>query len=315
MRLCGGLDEDFHVKRRVAIAIPARNEANWIGACLDRLLAMPEDPRVASLRIIVVANNCTDATVEAVRRAPAEIELIETILPPEKANAGHARRAALDAGAEWLRRPHDVLLSTDADTHVAADWLSRTLDHLDAGYDAVAGLARLKGAELRLLPRQHRLRLAQLQRYETALAYLRSQGSGDEPWPRHDYEGGASIALTVDRYWRMGGAPTPEVGEDKALFDAVRAVGGKVRHATDVKVYTSCRLKGRAIGGASDTLDHWGRQDDQEPIYQVNPLNLALGHAPQGQAGLSFAELPREIAKARALVKAVRAGAGLAEAC
>ncbi len=303
------------MKRRVAIAIPARNEAEQIEGCLRRLLAMPRDPRAASFQIVVVANNCADATASKVLRCPGPIQLVEITLPPERANAGHARKAALDAAAGWLGRPQDVLLSTDADTHVAADWLSRTLDHLDAGYDAVAGLARLKGTELRLLAPRHRLRLAQLRKYEAALAYLRAPGADAEPWPRHYYEGGASIALTAGRYLRMGGAPTPAIGEDKALFDAVRTQGGKVRHAPDVKVYTSCRLTGRATGGASDTLDHWGRQDDHEPIYQVDPLNTALGQLATGRASLSFAELPQEILKARALVNIARSGAALAQAC
>jgi hypothetical protein len=50
------------------------------------------------------------------------------------------------------------------------------------------------------------------------------------------------MALTLARYNTTGGAPAPRVGEDKALFDAVRRRGGRVRHPHDVKVFTSCGL-------------------------------------------------------------------------
>ena len=187
-------------------------------------------------------------------------------------------------------------MSTDADTIVAEDWLSRTLDHLDAGWDAVAGLARLDPRELRGFNREHRRRLALVQRHENALTRLRA-ADGAEPWPRHFYEGGASIALTLDAYRRTGGAPTPPVGEDKALFDAVRGSGGRVRHATDVRVTTSARLVGRAPGGASDTLSAWGAQGEHDTIHGVTTV---------GGGPLSFAGLGAETRRARRLVAQVR---------
>lgn len=299
--------------RRVAVAVPARDEGDWIETCLARLLALEHDPRIARFEIVVLANNCRDDTAERASRMHPDIRVVETVLAPVDAHAGGARRAAFDAAVGFLTDPQDLLLSTDADTHVASDWLIRTLDHVDAGYDAVAGLARLKGTELRALDRDHRLRLALLRRYYAALDALRGGGGVDEPWPRHFYEGGASMALTYGRYIKIGGAPSPPVGEDKALFEAVRASGGRVRHPVDVKVFTSCRLAGRAAGGTSDTLGLWARQTLDEPIHEVQPLNVALAQAPPGP-GLTFAQLPGEIAKARALLSSARARAGLAEA-
>jgi hypothetical protein len=298
--------------RRVAVAIPARNEAAWIEPCLARLLALEHDDRVASFRVVVLANDCSDDTAERAQRMGGAVEVIQARLPSGQAHAGGARRAAFEAAADLLRSAGDVLLSTDADTHVADDWLLRTLDHIDAGHDAVAGLARFKGAELRGLDRAHRVRLAQLRRYYAALDGLRGDRGPDEPWPRHFYEGGASMALTLGRYRQIGGAPAPPVGEDKALFEAVRASGGRVRHPLDVKVFTSCRLAGRATGGTSDTLDLWGRQGLDDPIHEVQPLNVALGLAMSGQP-LTFAGLPAETDKARALLRAGRNRALLAE--
>jgi cellulose synthase/poly-beta-1,6-N-acetylglucosamine synthase-like glycosyltransferase len=292
------------MQRRIAIAIPARNEAACVVDCLERLDQLPADPRVIELRVVLLANNCTDDT--AARAAAFGrgwggcLDIRPVNLPPHHAHAGWARRLALDAAAESLRDPADVLMSTDADTLVGADWLANTLNHLDGGYDAVAGLARLIPRELRALPPRHRLRLAHIQRYESALDYLKAARDGAEPWPRHFYEGGASMALTLGAYRAAGGAPTPSVGEDKALFDAVRRTGGRVRHAMDVRVWTSARLHGRAPGGASDTLALWGRQANDVPIA--------------GYPHLTFRELQAETVRARHLVAQARAAAGFAEA-
>ncbi len=303
---------DLVVRRHVAVAVPAQNEAAWIEVCLGRLLAMERDERIASLRIVVLANNCSDETAALARRMGADVEVVEMRLASDQAHAGGARRAALEAASAFLRSPEDLLATTDADTQVAGDWLLRTLDHVDAGYDAVAGLARLKGTELRGLDREHRARLALLRRYYAALDALRAGRSG-EAWPHHSYEGGASMALTLGVYARIGGAPAPPVGEDKALFEAVRAAGGRVRHPIDVKVFTSCRLAGRAVGGTSDTLDLWGRQAIDEPIHEAPPLNVALGLATCGPA-LTFADLPAEVDRARALVRIGRERLMLAKA-
>ncbi len=297
---------------RAAIALPARDEADELAGCLGALLRMERPVGLASLSLCVIANNSTDDTARiAAGFAPAwrarwggELEVVSVDLPPERANAGWARRLALEAAAAHLSAPKDCLLSTDADTRVTPGWLARTLDHLAAGHDAIAGLARLDPRGLRRLPSAHRRRLAAIQRYENALTFLKARCEA-ETWPRHFYEGGASMALTLEAYRRIGGAPTPPVGEDKALFAAVRAAGGKVRHPVDVKVITSARLSGRAPGGASDTLAAWGRLSNDEAIPGLATLGAALGVA--AAAGpLTFAELADETSLARALVAAAR---------
>lgn len=299
------------VKRRVAIAVPARDEASMIGRCVERLSKLYSDARCERPVIVVIANNCRDATarIAAARGAVA----LSIKLPPDRANAGWARRLALEAAATHVSSRRDVLLSTDADTLVSPDWLSRTLDHLDAGWDAVAGLARLNPCELRRLPRRHRSRLAMIRRYDKALDYLKSRQDGSEPWPRHFYEGGASIAVTYGAFRRIGEIPAPRVGEDKALFDAIRRGGGRVRHPLDVKVATSPRLNGRARGGASDTLALWGRQGEDEPLWEIPSIAASLGFA-GGPHVVTFRNLKHETEKARALIAAARTGGDLAMA-
>ena len=279
------------------MGVPARDEEGSIAACLQRLLSLPADPRAALVEVVVLANNCTDRTARIAEGFGPRCGVLAVDLPPDLAHAGWARRLALDAAADRLESGGDVLMSTDADTIVAEDWLSRTLDHLDAGWDAVAGLARLDPRELRGFNREHRRRLALVQRHENALTRLRA-ADGAEPWPRHFYEGGASIALTLDAYRRTGGAPTPPVGEDKALFDAVRGSGGRVRHATDVRVTTSARLVGRAPGGGRATPCRRGARRVSMTPSTASP--------PSAGGPLSFAGLGAETRRARRLVAQVR---------
>jgi hypothetical protein len=50
-------------------------------------------------------------------------------------------------------------------------------------------------------------------------------------------------------------------GEDRALVSRLTAAGARVRHCLQTRVITSCRLEGRAAGGAADTM----RQRIAEP--------------------------------------------------
>ncbi|MDX3969130.1 MAG: hypothetical protein QHD01_21375 [Bradyrhizobium sp.] len=62
--------------------------------------------------------------------------------------------------------------------------------------------------------------------------------------------------MRLTAYRAVGGLPPKALGEDIAFTDLLDRKGFKVRHALDVSVVTSCRLDGRAIGGAADTMRH-----------------------------------------------------------
>jgi cellulose synthase/poly-beta-1,6-N-acetylglucosamine synthase-like glycosyltransferase len=304
-------------RRAIAVCIPARNEAALLPACLGAIAAQAPDPRVASLTVCVIANNCADATAQTARRTAKALGLsckvVSLRLDPCRAHAGEARRLALEVGARRLGAARDVLLTSDADTTTPPQWVSRTLDYLDAGYDAVAGRPRFSPIERRALPGKLRRRLAAIQGYENATAFLRHRlaSSGDEPWPRHFSESGASLALTFEMYRRIGAIPAPAVGEDRALLEAVRAAGGRIRHPTDLYVHTSARMAGRAAGGASDTLHRWNDQPESQPIGGASPIERIMIGSPGPGEELSFETLPREVRRARALVGSLRRRGGV----
>jgi glycosyltransferase involved in cell wall biosynthesis len=116
------------------VAIPARDEEERIGACLEALLAqrdrcgrlLPPD----ALGVVLLLNNCSDRTAAIAKsrlvcgRTP--FALVDVALPLSQANAGFARRLALDLAAAWLApadHPRGVLLTTDADSRVPPQWL------------------------------------------------------------------------------------------------------------------------------------------------------------------------------------------------
>lgn len=298
-------------RRCVAVALPAKNEADHLHACIAALDAAAArfDGHVS---IMVVANNCDDAShalLAAARLRHADLHWTAVSLLPEHAHAGWARRIAFDAAAALLSAPGDMLMSTDADTDVSPDWITRAAAHLDGGADAVAGRALTRRNERGQLGVEAARRLNLLGRYYVALDWLRSDRApiSNDPWPRHYYEGGASIALRLDTYRLIGGAPTPPLAEDRALFAAVRAVGGTVRHPLDVRVFTSSRLAGRAPGGMADAFARWITQGETEPLHETYAFPAALDPERAGAADqLSFATLPAAVAQAAAMIRSRR---------
>ena len=294
--------------RHVAVALPAKDEAADLPACLaalDAAAARHDGP----VTIMVLANNCRDATVEVLERtrlSNASLRWTALSLLPAFSHAGWARRLALDVAATYLEAPDDVLACTDADTLVAPDWVVRNVAHLDAGAVAVAGQALTRACDRAALGVEAARRLNLLGRYYTALDWLRADRTpaDNDPWPRHYYEGGASIALTLDIYRRIGGAPTPHVAEDRALIAVVRAADPRIRHPLDVRVFTSSRIKGRAPGGMADTVARWITQGVNEPLHETYALPAALDPAcarPDEQ--LSFQTLPCALAEAQEMIR------------
>jgi hypothetical protein len=88
------------------VAIPAKNEADRTGVCLTALSDQQHRPDA----VILLLNKCTDGT-EATARALAprlgfEPDLACLDLTPAQANAGCARRLAMQLAAERAgRRP------------------------------------------------------------------------------------------------------------------------------------------------------------------------------------------------------------------
>ena len=252
--------------QRAIVAIPARDEAERLAGCIHALVGQTD---VAGLPlsgeafgVLVLANNCSDDSAgvarAAARGAPFEMRVVETRLPSEISHAGGARRAAMDNAAAWLGETSatdGVILTTDADSRVAADWVSANLSAVSHGADAVLGQISLD-EEGDWLPAALHARGRLEAVYEDLLTEIsaRLDPQIGNPWPHHSTISGASLAVTVDAYRRVGGLPCVPLGEDKALVAALRRIDARIRYSSEVRVITSGRTSGRAPGGVADTL-------------------------------------------------------------
>lgn len=278
------------------VAIPANDEAERIGACLAALMTQRDrfgaPVEAGRFEVLVYANNCVDGTADAVRTlaeaSPHPIHVVTETLPRERANAGWARKRAMDLAATRLEaagRHRGVILTTDADSCVASTWISATFEAFAGGADCVAGYIDAHPSEIVRLGSDflHRGRLED--RYLRAMAeiYARCDPKPHDPWPNHRVSSGASLGVTLAAYLSIGGLPPRPVGEDAALTHALECAGFKVRHAMDVWVSTSCRFDGRAQGGAADTMRHRHGvmdapcDDEVEPALNVVRRAVAKG--------------------------------------
>jgi GT2 family glycosyltransferase len=249
--------------RPAVVCIPARNEAERLPRLLRALAAQDGFSVDAPLKVVIVSNNCTDGTVEAVRALDASgaldtlaLRLIEATFAAAEAHVGTARRRALDAGADWLEHegaPEGVLLTTDADARLSPGWVTANLRAL-ATAEIVGGRLVIddEGATDPALAAFH----ARVERYWAGVRALEDalDPPPHDPAPRHGDHTGGSLALRASLYRAVGGLPPLPRGEDNALVGAVQRAGGRLRHCTDVSVLVSARTAGRAEGGMATEM-------------------------------------------------------------
>lgn len=117
-------------RMRFDVVIPAHNEAARIGRCLASVarLDWPAD----RFRLLVVADNCTDATAAIARAAGA---LVLERDDPARLGKGYALEHAFSASREagWA----DTVAIVDADAEVSANLLEAFAARIEAGAGAV----------------------------------------------------------------------------------------------------------------------------------------------------------------------------------
>lgn len=268
------------------VALPACNEAELIGRCLISL----DRQRGAQLHhIVLLANNCTDATVAAARAVPlrpgTQLHIEERQLHGLQANAGTARRLAMQA-ARQLCGTNGILLTTDADGCVFDDWLAETLTALHYGPDAVAGCAELDPEDHARIPARLHQDDARECRYDLLCDEIHARLDPDpyDPWPRHTQASGASIAIRAALFVRCGGVPDVACGEDRALMAALRRIDARIRHSPRVRVMVSGRIEGRATGGMADTIRRRLQQPDEFIDDRLEPAEFCARRASARQA-------------------------------
>ena len=261
---------------RACVTIPARNEASTLSACLDAFTVQVDLDGDSLLpqcfEILLLLNNCTDDSAKAVQQWRAEhseitLHPIERDLHPQEAHAGTARRLLMDTAWQRLENEQDescAILTTDADSIVAPDWLAQNLAALARGADAVGGFIELNEKDLAALPEQVRCCYLRDRQYAELVAQLedRLDPQPGDPFPRHLDHFGSSLACTPKAYALAGGMPPVAPLEDEAFVDRLRRADLRLRHEPAVRVFTSARLEGRATVGLASQLRRWSELPD-----------------------------------------------------
>ena len=273
------------------VAIPVKDEEERLPACLRALAqqldrsGQPIPPTL--VRVVVFANNCTDQSASLGRSLGArwslDIRVVEASLPPETAHAGTARRAAMDLAETWLKKGGErdgVILTTDADSQVAPNWITENLAAFEAGAEAVLGRIDLD-EEGKFLPDALHRRGELEDRYErllTELSWLLNP-QGHNPWPHHATISGAKLGISRTAYCRVGRLPRVALGEDKALIALLSRQDARIRYSPTIHVITSGRINGRAPGGVADTLAIRSREPEAFCDDALEPFHTAFARA------------------------------------
>lgn len=213
--------------------MPAHNEEALLPDCLASLQQAAQ--RVATpVRLLAVADACTDQTARLARETGV------TVIEICSRNVGAARAAGMRAVLRQMPQadPPDLwLATTDADTLVPPDWLTRQLSHADQGWDAVLGTVTV--ADWADRPTQ------------AADAFAAHYSHGEQP---HPHVHGANLGIRASAYLAAGGFPPLRTAEDHALLRALSAIGIAAKRANDITVQTSARRHARAPDGFSHLL-------------------------------------------------------------
>lgn len=234
-----------------AVIIPARNEEARIATCLSALAPQVDE----QVLVVVVANNCTDGTARAARGIIPErrFTLLEYELDASQGVGEARRRGCLHALSHSPQM--QALLTTDADCIVAPDWIAATRRHLTE-VDAVCGNIDPIASETAILAGMPSKEGADEAAYRDLVLqfYDLLAPEAYNRYPHHGEAAGASLACRAAAWTAVGGFPDIQSGEDRDLVRRLRTAGFRVRHADDVRVQASCRLKGRAPGGMAEAL-------------------------------------------------------------
>ena len=119
----------------VTVLVPARNEENRIAACLAALAQQtyPAD----RWQLLVIDDHSTDDTVNRATQLLAPLPHAQVL---RLAN-GEGKKAALTFGVE--RAMGEIILTTDADSQPAPQWIAAMVAQFQSGVQAVSGPVRM----------------------------------------------------------------------------------------------------------------------------------------------------------------------------
>ncbi|MBV9300759.1 MAG: glycosyltransferase [Acidobacteriaceae bacterium] len=255
----------------VCVSVPAKDEEELLPSALRALAEQKTDSGepIAHERyeVILLINNTRDRSRQVAeqfkRLYPTfQLHIVERNFKKSHSHNGYVRRLLMDEACRRLesRDLHDSpILSTDSDSQVAPNWISRNREELTSGAEAVGGRIVIPACEECLLDPATRAIQRYDHLYRRLVAWVEDSldPQAHDPWPRHHQHFGASFAVTPRVYKRIGRMPPRRYLEDIALYQALMRHDVRLRHSNKVRVFTSARLAGRARFGLSSELTYW----------------------------------------------------------
>ncbi len=111
---------------KLAVIVPAHNEAMVVGRCVRSILASAEP----DLAVYVIAHNCTDSTAEQARGAGAHVFRLQDGVGGKGAALDFGMNAAIEEGAE-------AVLVVDADSIVGPGMIAHVAAAFASGVEAL----------------------------------------------------------------------------------------------------------------------------------------------------------------------------------
>jgi len=224
----------------IGVVVPARNEELRLPRCLAAIAAAgralrSKDADAPRLRVVVVADSCTDRTREIADQWTG----VEVVV----SDAGRVGAARATGIGHLLETEHSAgtverrvwIACTDADSAVPVEWLQLQLHQARAGIELALGT---------VAPDPQELAAGILDAWR--LRHLVTDG--------HPYVHGANLGIRGDTYRAAGGFQDVAAHEDVLLSVAVRSAGARVISSAAGPVLTSGRSRGRAPLGMATYL-------------------------------------------------------------
>jgi exopolysaccharide biosynthesis WecB/TagA/CpsF family protein len=119
--------------RRLLVLVPAHDEEQLVGRCVESVLGQDYPPDL--VRVVVIADNCTDATAERAAAAGAEVLVRDQ---PDFRGKGQALRWALDQLLATSDN-FDAVVMVDGDSVADPGLLRGLVAEMESGAEAVQG--------------------------------------------------------------------------------------------------------------------------------------------------------------------------------
>lgn len=219
---------------RVLIVVPAADEGERIGSCLQAIRGATHRLKVfrptMTVGVVVVLDSCTDDTAAVVAAIPEVISVRSTARC-----VGAARALGTAAGLAGTSSLHDVWTAhTDADSTVPAHWLLHMIGAAEHGADVVLGTVT---PDVELDPPVRR-------------AWHQRHPAHDD----HPHIHGANLGIRASCLRALGGWPELASGEDVLLAERALLAEVAIDRTSAIPVRTSARKHGRAPVGFSSYL-------------------------------------------------------------